>query len=1431
MRRLSYSEAISLLILLIQDIDMNIIPKLSLNKHPKDCQNLSLVYALNVKVSNDESCITNEETLQRNDTIHNFLNSHFTSGYKIVGIIPCNTELVIIAIGINDTAKAHIFRYDENDSMIVAYGDENHYLAYHNGKIKGTFTYNVEGSLIIAVAEYDGDEEKIPLRTINLGNKDDDSVRDDTNLINEKLSVAPMVFIPTISDYQYIAGSAYKGWYYLFIRYKINSVDYTQWYSFSYPIYIDSLEEFQIIKYCYNREIKLNTGGVWEIVAPEYSKDGYAVGCSDSFSNTSDIAKETFKVSFVIINLNKYEKYQIGLVCASKSYTKGFRTADINISDLTSTMVVETYTHNHNALIEHSVEDFTIDNYNYYDVHNIVNYKNRLYISNYKENNLNDDTIAKSGIIDNIDVTFSRGTIADKGLVHDFPIMNREGNHTNQYNTVNIDRLYLYDYFNVPQGTKVTVTASSGGSSGGTAADYYIGGDSPGRYPSYIAIYGTDGTKYTGDVKIIINPNAPNYTIENIVTTDYGITGSMVYHNTNKSFENRKLNSTLIPGEVYNFFIHFVDKYGHATNGFRINNKYKWVTADDPNTEVIPVPIVLASGTYYAAAPIDANIFDGGSINNNLSFYESYSKNGNIITLTGKTTSSGVINGFKEIYSSFADNKYADTKWYQIALPFNLDYFVPYINNNGDRLFRVPIHSSSPDAHVYYHPNFSNIKIPDGYIGCFISYEKFEPTKRVVGMLTRSDFRSQSAVRGDILVTANCFKSSKMYLYSGYFDISDSIKLDYNMMNIMGMNVFKRTDIPEYDSFQRNNFYNFMHDFNKPQITADCNDVFAIYAVPNYKLAVGDSANDGRIGLGTALEMDDSYALFTNKDPDGSNEAIRLYKVALYNCTRDLYMSNNKTLIRMTDVRYSIGSNISTGYINEGLNGHWSIEGVLVYENPGLSINDADNIARRIEDNTLYYPTSVDGSAAHTWQNDTPFAAYVQYPVCSDVFLESKSFKNGPKGMVYFVHHDEKDSNNNRFAVGSMVTPANSIDLFENRQGSFDDFCPKTYTNYREDLVSIDKFDKTVRRSNVIQDESRLNAWRTFPVEAYKNITENKGNITNLVGIGTMLLVHTQHSLFAFDTNNTLEANNKDIQLTQPDVFEVNYKEVFTSDLGYAGLQDDKAYIVDQFGYIFYNNDFHRFYQFDNGQLATIDEDIIQWLDITKPTKVRFANDKTNNRLLIKCNLNPSGSLVLSYNYNVKNFISIHSYSFTEGYNTKYNLYCKVGNVLHQFSSTQDYGGSELEDGSFSNANSVISVVINEQYLDIKYLDYITYKLGKYYRVDNISQAHLPVGKQYTPYSGDALKVYNDQVNTGELYINIDTESAKNVFGNYKKPYWEFGRWNFSYLRNNIANYSSYGDGYEMSRIFGNYFIVNFSFNNKDRVLIEFEELGYGLSK
>ena len=112
------------------------------------------------------------------------------------------------------------------------------------------------------------------------------------------------------------------------------------------------------------------------------------------------------------------------------------------------------------------------------------------------------------------------------------------------------------------------------------------------------------------------------------------------------------------------------------------------------------------------------------------------------------------------------------------------------------------------------------------------------------------------------------------------------------------------------------------------------------------------------------------------------------------------------------------------------------------------------------------------------------------------------------------------------------------------------------------------------------------------------------------------------------------------------------------------------------------------------------------------------------------------------------------------------------------------------------------------------------------FNIDNYDK-HINERKQ--PFSGQTLRVYNDLIDTGELNILIDDEQSKNIFGEYKKPYWNLGNWNFSYLRNAKDGQSI---AELMSRLYGNYFIVSFTLNNKiETNKIEFEDINYVISK
>lgn len=63
-----------------------------------------------------------------------------------------------------------------------------------------------------------------------------------------------------------------------------------------------------------------------------------------------------------------------------------------------------------------------------------------------------------------------------------------------------------------------------------------------------------------------------------------------------------------------------------------------------------------------------------------------------------------------------------------------------------------------------------------------------------------------------------------------------------------------------------------------------------------------------------------------------------------------------------------------------------------------------------------------------------------------------------------------------------------------------------------------------------------------FPLEGYKDITGNKGIITNIISVGMTFLVHTYHSLFKFDRKNTLQTADKEVQLVLPNIFDLDYK-------------------------------------------------------------------------------------------------------------------------------------------------------------------------------------------------------------------------------------------------------------------------------------------------
>lgn len=1321
----------------------DIVKELNLNKHPKNCKNLSLVYAKNVQVSNDLSCIHNEEAIYEHTTLINSL-THKT----IVGYIPCNKEIIFITTdtvpgSIGQEVNAYIERYNELENQCKCV--YNNY-KYYGGEIKGTFTYNINSELIIAITEFDyNDNLSIPLRTINLGKWEGNAV--DVDLSYEDLAINPDVKIPSINDFSYISGTAYKGWYNFFIRFKLNNRDYTKWYHIGYPILLDEIFNSTVFRYYQPDKLVTNK----EYLGSVYGGDAYA-----KTSTIYDICSKTIRLDLGFDASIEEKTYQIGFICSSKNYTKAYKTTDMIVSPN------EAFTIDFNILDEYSVSELILDNYNYYNVKNVINYKNKLYISNYKDS-LFDYNSLQTFVRNNCNIQIMNDesiilfTNPDESDLKRVDVSFNVKNDNNQtYATVSGDILNT-DVLNV-----VVV-------SGGTLPR------SQNILDGTCVITFDDDTQQNASLQVTGNRGRPNYafrimirsqayTLEATAIFNYinGVPVSMIIQ-TRQDYIGRNPSSssvtdkydytllketTLIPGEKYNFYIHFVNKYGEVSEGIKLTEE----------------PITIPK-----------------------------------------------------------------------------DY--------GTR-----------DEMIKYYPKINiTSSIPNGF-GYFLSYEKLQKIKTYSGVFHKEVYDGKTTYK----------------FYSGEIDLLDSINIQGNSLEIIGelqsvaphdedaISQVRSKGIGDVNTeldvrlLEENYFY---WNINNYSLYSQ----FQSKSIKSIEVVGAEDYSKGNNGKGSYLKI----TLQNTNNDDIDEDTYYLANINNYNSGQ--YKNEIKTLIKFTNVIYTSGEQ-SFKY---GLNGRITLNDVLLYNKEGVVLDTSLNVIftnlfkpyysstiLSKNDNKRFLTNYLDGSDEQQKTNDrvpAPLVIFSFYEY-SDILLEGKRINNAPQ---FYPLNATVPSTGSNYVTPTFITniitePKNSVDLFKEVNGNQDDLNPLTWVNYDENIEHQNEFNKRIQRSNVIQDESLVNSWRFFPVEGYKDITENKGVITNLIGIGTTFLAHTEHSLFMFDRDNTLQTEGKDVQLAMPDIFDVDYREVFTSELGTAGLQDSKAFVADTFGYVFYDNDDYSLYLFGEKQLKVLDFNCVEFLKKYRPHKVRFANDKSNNRILLDIQYKDIDSvkeIVLSYSTILNKLISFHTHNFEEATNTKNNIYLfknlkaantKIYHPLHDWKNgnrdvnitnvdslkNQFYNHFENTYNNFSaNEKSQIDIIVNDAYEVIKYLEFITYKLYNIEKGDNLNNVlSFPVEEMRTPYAGLKIRVYNgnntaDRIDTGWIDISNATWENKDNSQSpmqYKLPYWHNGNWNFNYLRD-ILNQKD-------SRLWGNYFVISFEFG-RELTRTEFETLGYSITK
>lgn len=1424
--------------------------ELNLNRHPKAHKNKSIIYAENMKLSKDGAVLENEESIKKNTHIENILTDAYPNGYNIIHILPCNTELVLfIKDGNKNTFD--IWRYRENtknynETLALFYYNN---IPYNGGEFSGTFTYTSNDSLIIAFCEYDStNDEMNPMMTINLGTftKGDYLTTTSTNPLDGyiwesyigefndrelepyKLPICPEVSLPQITNVSNIKGNSYIGTYYVYIRYKINKYDYTQWFNIGYPI-INEFKQDTII----HQKVTTNDRNRSD------NNEKELIGTNRTLNKTklNTYINQNIDLINNCLNINikhndiLYDYCQIGFICITKTYTKYFVTSDIKMS---TDVKIST---DINKIKE---EVFNTNIYeNYYNVKNIINKNNKLYISNYKtfnsSQNINVDNINLSlyrglniknetnKIEDNIivnNISFKKDTVLFEQYLSEgypknkntwykqtvkfisfiyyckicgFEDLIQEGNYE-FYDFENSDVVVYIKAEDIHIGIKQMFVDKSITADG--VDDNLFGvwfwnyGDRYSSRANYEYDYDGEYSNFRRKNFYIKTPNGEvidNYKLSmretaNINIEDY-YSNKIYYKNNLDNQINNNIITGLCQGEVYDFYIHFIDKYGYITDGYKIKGKnigFKYDFYNDGNP--LDVCFIIQENNIFIV-PSEDKLFlkdENGSINSNIRPRNIKKLNDNPITddIT-IITDDFIDNSFSPIFitGSIANN-IEGLKYLPESILLELTI--------GDIFDEEPILYNNVIKFMPYYNSQNEL---------FFKVPKLTSTEGDIQLGLKVEIGDITDYGNYVSYFISHKKLEKTYVLNG---IGTKNQLNNILLNnkFETGNIIKLYNIEEVYDFDGVNSITWTL-----QTNILYNNGFKCYTNLLNKIAYAQDSQYGRSDRNTVLYLSDSTKEFANTIID-NGETDYISYIEILNLDKNKYI-NNKSLYRLGNIEYT------DCIINEGLNGKYDKHLALRYG------NELEGVVNILSDTGI-------GS----YGDVRLFEIFGFFDFNNlGIYLSEK-----PKSHKIFINDED-------LGTDTFYEVITTLNLFNYKISNIYDTWINFYNVFDKDNDYLKEFNRTIYRSAVISDEGRTNNWRWFENDAYKNIEENKGNITNLLAIGNYLYVHTEHSLFAFSEDNTLSMNNQNLQVATPDIFDTEYKEVFITKLGYGGLQDKDAWIAGQFGYIWFDGDSKKIFKVYGNSMDIISTDIQEWLENAKIYYVKFANDIKNNRILIYFNIWDSNTddkdIIISYNILSKTFISFHDYVWENSYNTKNNLYYLRSNSITQYNE-DNYGTNINNEKRYS-----VSFIVNPYYREIKYLEHIAFKLRQrnIRDIDNsfgiiTDYIQFPVEKELLPFQPKSIRVYNDLVDTDSIICNsIDTTTKmpKNNIEDYRTPYWDLGNWNLSFLRD-VEHYPNGDYDIPNARLFGNYFVITFNFGYVN-TLIEFENLDVQLTK
>lgn len=1422
-----------------------LVPKLNLNRTPQTTYNGSLVYAKNIKLNKDGTIGPDYDFIKANidwGKYTSYDKKHPVVGY-IVGLNNkvyyfVNYENVIrdaIAMnGVVNSEVEYISKIIEYDELTNTSRELKTSWTYHNGTITGFVTTNQTGEEILTICESSDDNIDIPIKHINLSHPE----VEDESLYTQN-PVIPITNLHLIDTY---SKTIPNGVYQFFVRYKISDDFYTPWIPCS--------------KECFaGVSVKENTcNGSLKYI--DTKKDS-----SKSF---------IFSVEHLFENVANYESFQIGFILShdNEIVARSWKEFSFNTNKIY-------FDYDKYNIKEIDIDEFLKTNFEIFNVKNATFFRNKCYVSNYKETDFNPKL---QSYANNVEISLEKEKVFDKHPEYNEVYFNNillikddvldtytifdsaiyGDNYTTftqdniRENTVKKDDIlkfsYIYNYTLDPDIAWINEAE-------GVIKFNNLGSN----FDTYLNVR----SRHDTDIPIRIRTDN-THPLEESKYKDYFSRKWFIGagHNVGELFAD---DSGFKQEELINFtneVINASKNYINSKVGNFLLTKFQIITNNVENIDVITFEDIdktiianINGKAFNTENELNnyINTFMQGIVNGFIYNGEEYLYKGSFSN--SETSFSGTVRGYVIEYTkvnitdeeSEHDSDSSNTEQSIVLKATKTNYTKTVYIKPKQNLFKKV--SEGDEKLTEVSPKQYTSLMPFTEYKFYIHYVKnngiitngFEipaknPEERICNNYPSGDisviypkisnvtipdgyvayFISMSKIGNDI---CKLFNRSIVSNEGKEYEVYDCIEADLLLYNL-------------------NNKISIIDSQGNP-ITS-----YAIYCSSGCTNPIFMFGNSGSV----IFELDESRRNIT--DTDAWIQII----------DKKEHIESHEQLIRITPyIKESSYSNYRDMNLPSYL-----CEVCKIDKNIKTANKDAYYFAgTEVYKFTDTITTSI--QIEHITNNINIRYTSTEY-VLSNFNLNYLSLAEDVNNTIRSYKENEDENSSNKTQIVKIVNTLTSSDIYELPQ-MYKEYTRKYFSIYNS--KNINRFTNTIRSSDTNTDEVYRNIF-TFYAGDYYNVPCNRGPIVNMFAIADSIYVHCEHSLYKFSGNTSLSANNGEVQTKETNVFDSGIKELFDSEFGYGGIQRKTHSLISYFAYVFYDEYARKIYYYGGeNQLSCISDNIEKLFMYYNVEDVVFVDDYHNNRFFVNLKVSTkeenseSGNICLSYSYSTKAFISIHDIDFIKGFCTRHNTYfihstndnlrlpvrsvyrmsdtvvsvpkkSRIGTIGNIYTGL--YNKSMISVPGLDNY-CCIDVIFNENYEVIKTLEKVSWICSAIkHLIDDTYMAE----ENLEIYPGDILQIYSDQCCSEknvlcEHNVSVTTPVEENIQNNedyhytkfisdgaydalnpntYKYPRFNCGIWSFNYFRDirNNEDRFNYGDYNDKSLIYGKYFVVRFAF-------------------